>query len=242
MTKTLPDPTILLTRPLGASLAFRDSLRDAGILSPVEISPVLSITSMLSEPPTKMSGAIFTSKNGVQFAEPQDLPCWCVGDSTAQVASQRGWQAVSASGDAEALIKRILADAPAGPLVHFRGEHARGDIAARLTAQGVPTQETEVYRQSPLPLTQNAIEILNGNIPVVLPLFSPRSARLIAKLGPFLAPVHAVAISADTAQGVDALSLKTCDIAGAPDAKSMIATIRQTLDAACRIVTDEDTP
>ena len=106
----------------------------------------------------------------------------------------------------------------------------------------MPTQEVEVYRQSPLPLTQAAIEILNGKMPVVLPLFSPRSARLIAEMGPFLAPIHAVAISADTAQGVDALALKTCVIAGSPDAKSMIATIRQTLDAACRIVTDEDTP
>ena len=41
-----------------------------------------------------------------------------------------------------------------------------------------------VYDQQAVPLTNEAGALLAGTAPVILPLFSPRSARLVADAGP----------------------------------------------------------
>ena len=231
---------ILLTRPRDAAERFEARLRAEGIMAPVVISPVLRIVPRVAQVPSEMRGAIFTSKNGVAAVEGDDLPAWCVGAATAEAARARGWRAVAAEGDAEALIRRILADAPEGPLVHFRGAHARGDVAARLERAGIETREAVVYAQEAEPLSDEAITLLAREKPLVLPLFSPRSAAQVAKAGPFRAPLHIIAISDAVAREVASLSPASLRVSKAPDAESMISEIKQFADAACRIETDED--
>ena len=154
-----------------------------------------------------------------------------MGDRTAQVAQAAGFDATSAQGDAESLITLILASGDQGPFLHLRGREARGDIAPRLTAQGRPAHAAIVYAQDPLPLSPEAREALSARAPVVLPLFSPRSAALFAAQGPFAAPLWIVAISAATARAVETLSSQRLMIAERPDGAAM-------LDAVQTIVND----
>lgn len=231
---------ILLTRPRDAAERFEARLRAEGIKAPVVISPVLRIVPRGGEVPEAMAGAIFTSKNGVMMAEGRDLPAWCVGEATAEAARAKGWHAIAAGGDAEALVRRILADGPEGPLVHFRGEYSRGDVAARIGRAGIKTREVVVYGQEAEPLSQEALELLGREKALILPLFSPRSAAQVVKAGPFQAPLYIVAISDAVAQEAEALDAKELRVSRAPDAESMIAEIKQFAVAACRIETDGD--
>ena len=59
------------------------------------------------------------------------LPVFAVGARTAEIARGAGYEAQSADGDADDLVRMILGARPAGPLLHLRGESSRGDDRAR---------------------------------------------------------------------------------------------------------------
>ncbi|MCW9043128.1 MAG: uroporphyrinogen-III synthase [Pseudopelagicola sp.] len=231
---------ILLTRPTEASKRFEARLRAEGIALPVVISPVLRIEHCEARMPETMAGAIFTSMNGVAAVEGRDLPAWCVGWATAEAAQAKGWQTKTAEGEAESLLRRILADAPKGPLVHFRGEHARVNVAARLREHGFDASEVVVYRQEAEPLSEQAKALLGREKHVVLPLFSPRSAAQVAMAGPFIAPLTIVAISEAVAHEAKPLNPVRMIVTDAPDSELMVEAIKQFAGAACRIETDGD--
>ena len=228
-----PLPTVLLTRPQDAAQAFSEDLRRAGVQADVLIFPVVTIEHLKPEPDfNRYSGAIFTSANGVTSVEGQNLTAWCVGPSTAQAARNRGWRAISADGDAQALVRRILADVPEGPLLHVRGERTRGDIAAQLTQSGFPADEFIAYRQIFQPLSEQARELLSREKPVILPLFSPLSARQVAKEAPFRAPCLVAAISQAVADESAPLNPEKLFVAAKPNAASMIEAVIRLMDAA----------
>lgn len=223
-------PIILLTRPLGAAERFAGTLADLN--AEIVISPVQGIESAEYDIPFDMRGAIFTSRNGVEAVEAEDAPCWCVGSATAQAARSKGWAANSANGDVEDLFRRILADRPDTPLVHFRGEFSRGNLADRLSEAGIETREIVVYRQIGKPLNARAQRVLSGKNPVIVPLFSPRSAGQLVQQGPFKAPLTIVAMSDAVAAEAVALAPERLVVASSPDAASMVAAIKQVTNAA----------
>ena len=51
----------------------------------------------------------------------------------------------------------------------------------RLSNAGVMCREQEIYRQEPLPLSDAAAQALDSNHLILLPIFSPRSAKLVAE-------------------------------------------------------------
>ncbi|MBD1206068.1 MAG: uroporphyrinogen-III synthase [Rhodobacteraceae bacterium] len=225
---------LLLTRPAAQGDRFAADLiaRMPGWFERIS-SPLMAPFFMTPDlPGSDWSAVIFTSETGVEAAirlrnAGLTLPrsAWCVGDRTAQVAQAAGFDATSAHGDAESLITLILASDDQGPLLHLRGREARGDIAPRLTAQGCPAHAAIVYAQDPLPLAAAARAALSGRTPVLLPLFSPRTAALFTAQGPFAAPLWIVAISAATARAVESLSPQRLMIAERPDGASMQAAI-----------------
>lgn len=228
-------PTILITRPKAAAERFVAALRAAGIDAPVEVSPLLEVVPTDAIPEFGgAKGVIFTSVNGVETAPAGDLPAWCVGEATAASARDRGWQAVAAGGDAEALVARILAARPGGPLLHLRGRMARGDIAARLTDSGIKTQEAVVYDQELCGLTEQAKDILTREKVVIVPLFSPRTA---AQFGVEWAqtngnaPVFMAAMSAAVADAAANVPVAKRIVAAQPDVKAMIDAVLGLLDA-----------
>ncbi len=204
---------------------------------PIVISPLIKIE-MLQKTASieQYSGLIFTSENGVRAFQHNwqntDLPAWCVGDRTAKAASRAGLSARSAKGDAGNLVDMIISDAPTGCLLHLRGEHTRGAVASSLQAAGVKAEERIVYRQSPQCLTKEAKEVLQGDMPVILPLFSPRSAVLfVEQARPCSESLRVVAISAAVKDALSGCISGEILVSPQPDADGVLSTMARLMDA-----------
>ena len=225
-------PLILLTRPLADAEGFATLMAEMGITAEVEMSPIVEIVPTDAEVDlTNISGVIFSSRNAVAAVQGNGLPAWCVGAATAEAARAKGWRAVAADGDAESLYARVLADAPKGPLLHIRGEVARGDLAGRLTKVGIHTHEVVVYRQTAHPLSEHAKTALMRENPVIVPLFSPRAAAQFAEQGPYHAPLHMVVMSEAVQAAMGDLPVETVVLAEKKEAKAMANAVARLLDA-----------
>ena len=220
-------PRLLLIRPEAASrrfLAACEAMAEARL--PAVLSPVMEIQPVEVTLPSVPDALVLTSENGAVRAGELGLPpleAWCVGPRTAAVARERGFRALEAGPDVEALIGTLLAQRPPGRLLHLRGEHARGDLAVRLREAGLDASEVVAYRQVALPPTREAREALVGPGPLVVPLFSPRSAVLLSEWAP-QAPLHVVAISEAVADAATQRLLPLgLEVAAAPSGEAMVA-------------------
>ncbi|THH34615.1 uroporphyrinogen-III synthase [Aliishimia ponticola] len=227
-----PYATVLLTRPADASNQVADQLRTTfGRRLQIIVSPLLQIAATGQVPDQSGSaGVIFTSANGVSFGgKPGAIPAYCVGKATTDAASQAGWQAEYVGDTADALVATLEKRQVSGPLVHIGGVHRRGHVAKRLTASGLPTTEVDVYDQAPLELSQAAKTALCDRLPVIVPLYSPRTARIFANDFPPTARPHLVAISKAVMAELAHLPATTRQIALSPDACSMLERLETTL-------------
>lgn len=225
-----------MTRPKPQSARFAGRLRAAHPDLEIVISPLLVPRFLRPEIPPGAQALILTSETGAEAArriaaKVPDLPrrAFCVGGRTAQAASDAGFEASSAAGDAEALLSMILAQHPAPPLLHLHGRETRGDLAERLSSAGIETFSAVAYEQNLHPLTPEGVALLQGAAPVVAPVFSPRSALALvaeyARIGGS-APLIPVAISPAAAvafRGTDVT------IAARPDGEAMLAAISSRL-------------
>lgn len=220
-------PILLMTRPAPESGSFVADLEalGAGPFRPI-VAPLIGITSVGAIPELSGYGAVvLSSRHAVRTLQDAGARCsgpaYVVGDATAEAARSAGFDVMSAGRDAEALVAMIRRDAPQGPLVHLRGTHSRGDIAGQLSAGGIPTDEAVIYDQPALPLSQEAQEALQGPVPVIAPLFSPRTARLLAG-HTVRAPLSVAAMSESVAKAVASLHIMELKIAQRPDAPAML--------------------
>lgn len=222
---------LLLTRPWAASRRFLAACEAArGAPIPAILGPVLEIRPVEVRLPDPPAALILTSENGASRAGELrlgPLRAWCVGPRTAAVARAGGLEVVEAGPNAEGLVAALLAARPQGPLLHLRGEHARGDVAGRLRAAGLDAREAVAYRQEALPPTPEARAALDGGNPLVAPLFSPRSAALLAAWSP-RAPLHVAAMSGAVAAAARPLAPASLRTAPSPEAGAMV---EATLDA-----------
>ncbi len=231
-------PAILLTRPRQQAERLARSLRKRlGHRAEILISPLLEIEFIPDNAPLPDAAQlIFTSENGVSaFAREhpgEKRVAWCVGPRTGEAAKAAGLSVRIGAGNAERLAEDIIAAEPGGPLIHYRGEHVRGDIAARLRAAGLEAQARIVYRQKPLPLTPEARRLIGGERLVLVPLFSPRSAALFVREAGHAEQksIHMIAMSRNVANVVKDAGLDVAAIATEPDAEAMIATMEGLLD------------
>lgn len=244
---------VLLTRPEGPARRFAGQLGDrfGPAVLPV-ITPLMQVQFIAPDwpdvrPVGQPSALILTSEAGAAaagdlVAAGADLPgfAFCVGERTAQAAREAGFAAIAGWGDADHLVDLILDHAltqpVTGPLWHLCGFDRRGDVADRLTRAGIATQAITVYRQDPQPLTAQAQAVLAKADPVIVPLFSPRSAQLFAEAVRALgagcaAPLWLAPISAAAAEAALDLHPARLEIAERPDAGSM-------LDAVARLMGD----
>ncbi len=200
------------------------------------ISPVLKIRILeLDQPLDGYEGLIFTSENGVRAFDQNwggcDLPAYCVGTATAEAARRLGMRAVSADGAAEQLLELIKRHPPKGKLLHVHGQHTRGKVVARLQDSGVPADGVVAYQQIAAPLTAEAQAALAGEKPLLLPLFSPRSARImIEQAGQITAPLCVIAISPAVREVATGLGAAHNLTAPRPDAAAMLAVIKRWLE------------
>lgn len=232
---------VLLTRPLAQSARFADWLqRRFGADVSVIISPIMRLEFLEPVlPEGDFRILILTSETGVEAAirlrnagKPIPQAALCVGDHTAAIARAAGFAADSAHGDAEALIAMVLAGDVQGPFLHLRGHEARGDIAPRLSAKGHQAAAVIVYEQIEEPLSGDAVALLGGSGPVIVPVFSPRSATLLAEQGPFAAPLWVVAISRAAAKAAAGLGAQRIVTADRPDGVAMLDAIATVISEA----------
>lgn len=216
-------PTVLLTRPLAASQRFAQTLAQGAVISPLMEPEFLSP----QIPATDFAALVFTSETGVAAATRlgirPNVPAYCVGQRTAQTASRAGWTAVSADGDAADLLALILTENPGGPLLVIRPEDAATDLQNKLLLAGIETFSAIAYRQKPAALTLQATQLLQAPHPVLLPLFSPRSARLFGieyRRISGIAPLLVAAISPAVIAELD-FPVQDAQVAERPDAAAM---------------------
>ncbi|MEI6098211.1 MAG: uroporphyrinogen-III synthase [Alphaproteobacteria bacterium] len=221
---------VLLTRPAAQSDRFAQDLRNRFPWVRTLVSPLMEATFL--HPPLPLrdwAGVIFTSETGVQSAMriAADRAAWpelafCVGDQTARVAREAGFQAVSAQGDGMALARMIRARQVNGPLLYLHGEEIRVDLAQILNAAGIETMGAISYRQNARALTEAAVTELRGQTPVIAPVFSARTGKLLADEYARIAgtaPLLVVGISAAACADLPATERR---IARQPDATTLL--------------------
>ncbi|WP_025047469.1 uroporphyrinogen-III synthase [Sulfitobacter mediterraneus] len=230
----MTNPILLITRPKRGAERFIARL-DPVLLTKVDVvlSPLLEIVP--TQNPVDLDAAtavVFTSANAVSFCpqgQGQGRIAYCVGEQTAEAAIAHGWRSAFAARDADDLVARLTADAPGSRLVHLAGKHRRGEIAARLTANGVQTDVVEVYDQVLLPLTTEAQAALASETRVLLPLFSPRTAGHFAAELQSVQNLQIVAISAAVVEALGENAPEDVIIAKAPTGKDMVHCIEKQL-------------
>lgn len=226
--------TVLITRPEAAARRFAAALCAAAGEVPTLIAPVLEIEEIAGAlgrsplAPGDARGVIFTSVHAVAaFVAQSDArpQAWCVGNATAAVARAAGFHAQSAAGHVDDLFRLLVGAGISGPFLHPRGKVTRGALAERMSAAGLPTTEVVIYDQIARDPGPEARALLQGCAPLVLPLFSPRSARLVAEAAQAAtAPLHLVAISRAAAESWNDAApdrAQTLIIAAQPDAQAM---------------------
>ncbi len=215
---------ILLTRPADQGARFADDLRGRfGTRIEITESPLIAprmVTAALPDGP--FDAVIFTSETAVLATRGLvGLPrtAFAVGRRTATAAQAAGFDTRSAEGDAAALVA-MLTDAAPSRVLHLHGQDTRGDVVGHLRRAGMMAEGAVVYVQDARPLTARAQDWLRGDQPVIVPLFSPRTASLFSTI-PALAPLWLAALSpaVDAAAGFTAARRVT---ALRPDAPAML--------------------
>jgi uroporphyrinogen-III synthase len=237
---------ILLTRPEAASGRFSAQLQQADVMLPVVHAPLLRIELGHSPVLRPEAAVIFTSRHGVAAApEGAGRLAYVVGQVTAEQAKAAGYCLAVVAPDAETLFQRIMADfrdastqddAKTFPalLCHLHGRHTRGDLAARLTQAGVPTEAHVVYEQVAQRLTEAAEKLLKSREMVIIPVFSPRTAHLFAaecQRVPASASLCVAAFSPAVAAALSEVSVTRMEVAKQPDAGNMIAAVQRLIAA-----------
>lgn len=219
-------PILVMTRPTAEARRFvADCEKALGGRITVVFAPVMDIRPVAATVDAACyAGFILTSANGAQNApELAGKPVYCVGEKTAAAARARGARIALVAKDADDLVARTIAAPPPAPLLHLRGEHARGQVAERLTRAGIRTEEAIVYAQAEVSLTAEAKAAIMGDEPVVLPIFSPRSAHLagaaVDRPGKAL---HVIVISQAVAQAWAAETGGLAEVCDAPTGEEML--------------------
>ena len=234
--------SVLLTRPETQSRRFAEALQaaHAGKVAPI-LAPLQRIEPAPPLPDLPRGAvAVFTSENGVAaFAAMGGTGAgrraWCVGTRTAAAARAAGFDVRTGPGDARGLAAAILAhdesgengdgdsENGAGPFVHLHGAHVSGDVAGTLVAAGRAACAHAIYAQVACPMPAAGRRVLDGGAPVIVPVFSARSAALLAPyLAQARAPLALAAISPAVATGLGVQSGATIRVADRPDAAAMV--------------------
>jgi uroporphyrinogen-III synthase len=235
--QSAPGIPVLLTRPQADGESFASALaqRFGTRLRPV-LTPLLAPRFFKAEiPAVDYSGVVFTSAHAVVGARRLGvtLPhrAWCVGRKTAAVATACGFHALSADGDASDLAKLILESPKLGRILYLRGVDTRGNLLEVLEESDLHVDVAIVYAQEAQPLTTEALTLLSAPNPVVVPLFSPRTAALFRAALPadLNAALHIATMSEAVAAPLSSLSCAQLRVASHPDAASMLDAVESLL-------------
>jgi uroporphyrinogen-III synthase len=229
-------PIVVLSRP--KAQAERFAQRIDNLQANIIFSPIMEISNIqIEEMPPNEARLIFSSASAVSSASEQfDLSGrvgYAVGQSTAEELKAQGFRVLITAPDGARLLAAIAEEAPTSPLIHVSGNQMAVDLAAELSKLGHLARSVCVYRQDPLPISEELVESLHGDAAHVFPLFSPRAANLLSReLGSFQcrAPIHLVSMSKAVDISWSGPEPASRCLASHPDAESMMEQIRACID------------
>ena len=215
---------LLLTRPLGGNERF--CLKIKHLLYSCEIldNPIQKIDFLPSlGKVNKNSVLIFTSVNGLRAAKKHNLinkKCFVVGANTKKIAVSFGYDVLGFSKDQENLLKLIKSKKPTESMVHIRGKHTVGNLCDALKRNQFSCLDIIGYNQEPLKIKKQNLQKIHSGRPVILPIFSSRSAELLQS-NLDLTGFNVIAISEAVAKIVTGVELGELVISKKPDLNSM---------------------
>ncbi|MDJ0640574.1 MAG: uroporphyrinogen-III synthase [Paracoccaceae bacterium] len=176
-----PDPVLILTRPEPQSRSFLADLEERlGYVPAVVVSPIMRIEPVRELPDLDPFQTLIVTSGNAVFVLGDALKgrrVASVGARTAALARSSGAEAVCLGDNLDGLIQNLAK--VTGPALHLRGRHSRGELVAAGRKAGLQIEECVVYDQLEQPLSREArVALENGH--AILPLFSPRSARLVS--------------------------------------------------------------
>ncbi len=194
MTINSNNKTIVITRPLGDEAILRDELLDLGyhVIHEPLTSIVLLHTARLEIEDALLAdpdAVIVTSKHAVQalalLTQLRDMFLLCVGEATANVANQLGFDRISVTGESvDHLIDYILdCYDEESRFLYVSGEHISADINEALSVRAMNVERVVVYEAMPSEnLSDTLVEQLKrGQIDAVT-FFSARTAKIFISL------------------------------------------------------------
>ena len=179
---------LLLTRPHDQAFRFSKNLVRLGITSKnILVDPITKIEGVdVLYNFSSVRGLLITSANAVAYLPAalvgSKLPTFCVGEATTRAALKQGLMAQHLAGTAQDLYNVLSGRFLEGPLLHLRGTYTTLDFEAYFRDTPIEVQNLIIYQQIAQDLRPETYTLLRGTVPIVLPIFSPRSAGLLCGL------------------------------------------------------------
>lgn len=184
---------VLITRPKADAQDLKQRIEALGCT--VSIAPLIEIEYLpiAADALVNAVGIIATSRNALAALENSEavgiarkLPLYAVGNATAQVARQLGFEnVITGAGTAADLVPHIVAHnrLKSGALIHLAGDHLAFDLKSALSKENIQLQQITVYRSIAAPsLPSKVVEgLASGAIDAVI-LMSPRTAQTWCEL------------------------------------------------------------
>jgi len=175
--------TLVMIRALDQA---QDFVRELDLDVPVHFAPMVEIA--VSKVPLDLSETpivLLTSTNAVRvLLDVPDLEhckAFCVGSQTALAAQAAGLVVLQEFGTARQLLDYLRQNHDlAQALIYPRGAQVSLDIGQELRTSGYKIEDPVVYRQNPIPLSEDAKEFM-GQGPVVVPVLSENIAIRLSK-------------------------------------------------------------
>lgn len=179
---------ILLTRPLDDALEMEKNLR-----VPVVKAPLLEIELIPQKQPlnaANYTSLIVTSARSLTiFSQTSSFlqkPVWCVGNKTASMAKQLGFETIyMANNSAEELCQMIMAktSSQTEKFLHICGESLHYDIVETLQQQGYQAEKCILYKTVPAKhFSEEILKIFANHQLIMIPVFSRKTAETLEKI------------------------------------------------------------
>lgn len=173
-----PPKTLLMIRAYDQAVDF---VAELALPNPVIYAPMVQIEPLNIEqtlPPADL--VIFTSANAVRLYTSKTHhigDVYCVGSITKRVATERKLNISKTFETAEQLTAYLRNNAPDNTSILYpSAETVSYDIAKELTRLGHQITETVLYRQTFLPLSGEAIKLIESS-PTLVPILSKEIAK-----------------------------------------------------------------
>lgn len=224
---------VLITRP--QPQADRLAAKVAGIAGTRAVVAPLMQTRFLPVilPPGPFASLILTSEAGAEAAarlrRAGGLPdrALCVGPRTAQVARAAGLATPLVAPDAAALLAGIAQHPDRAPCLYLRGADVTRDLDQDLRQMGLAAAAVVAYAQQECALSDTARTLLCSPGPIVLPLYSSRSARLFLAACPqdTVADLHPCLLSEAIRDGLPPDLAARAVVAARPEGAAMLSAL-----------------